>query len=118
MDIRLRFFNKETEEMEPCYLMGKSLVNGLKVFVISVKDGDVHCVPLKFVMQYTGLRDSWGLPIYGGDLIKVEDDDEDWIVMFDEGGFYARGGGVSRKLSEVNDYCDIVGNCYQNWSEE
>ncbi len=71
------------------------------------------------VMQFTGLKDMEGNPIYEGDILSNKHvhgvEDEDFCqVKFAGGGFMAIYEFMSLDLHEDSDDLKIVGNIYEN----
>lgn len=75
------------------------------------------------IMQYTGLQDKNGKPIYEGDILFVDNnyDRFGWAaamrgeVIFDKGKFMLTDNSGTRFFFEDNemDYVEIVGNIYE-----
>ena len=74
--------------------------------------------PVK-LMQFTGLKDKNCKEIYEGDIVKFKiiftsGTDE---VVFNEGRFELKNisiGGEKRSVDNIANYCEVVGNIYEN----
>ena len=64
------------------------------------------------LMQHTGLQDENGTEIFEGDILA--DEDEDYLIEFDEGGFVAVADGFMCPLSEISDQAVVIGNRWED----
>lgn len=71
------------------------------------------------LMQYTGLKDKDGKEIYEGDMLKGKPYIEanctrKGEVVFDNGMFRVVMQNVFRRLDELAEWCEVIGNIYEN----
>ena len=64
-------------------------------------------------VEYTGLKDKNGKPIFEGDVLSpnTEDDKSKLEVRFEEGAFVTSFG---TNIKEVSKLCEVIGNIYEN----
>ncbi|MHC9537721.1 YopX family protein [Dellaglioa sp. BT-FLS60] len=73
---------------------------------------DKYSTPFRELMQYTGLNDSKGVPIYEGDIVRNEDNKRLFLIRYKGGSFlvgryYFGSIGAGKKL-------EVVGNAFEN----
>ena len=112
--IKFRAWDKENEKM-----MKVSSLH-LENKEISVKEnGTFHLFRMQDLMQYTGLRDKNNKEIYEGDIVILNDAEEEnkCIVKYKYGSYILVDGDLRENLSNVEDrFLEVIGNIYENKS--
>ena len=110
--IKFRAWDKENEKM-----MKVSSLH-LENKEISVKEnGTFHLFRMQDLMQYTGLKDKNGKEIYEGDIVILNDAEEEnrCIVKYKYGSYILVDGDLREDLSNVEDrFLEVIGNIYEN----
>ena len=111
--IKFRAWDKENEKM-----MKVSSLH-LENKEISVKEnGTFHLFRMQDLMQYTGIKDKNGKEIYEGDIVILNDAEEEnrCIVKYKYGSYILVDGDLREDLSNVESdkFLEVVGNIYEN----
>ena len=111
-EIKFRAWDKENEKM-----MKVSSLH-LENKEISVKEnGTFHLFRMQDLMQYTGLKDKNGKEIYEGDIVVLNNIENDnmCIVRYEHSSYRLEGWSLREDLSNVEDrFLEVVGNIYEN----
>ena len=114
-EIKFRAWDKENEKM-----MKVSSIS-LENKEIAVKDfGTYHFFRIKDIelMQYIGLKDKNDKEIYEGDIVILNDAEEEnrCIVKYKYGSYILVDGDLREDLSNVESdkFLEVVGNIYEN----
>ena len=111
-EIKFRAWDKENEKM-----MKVSSLH-LENKEISVKEnGTFHLFRMQDLMQYTGVKDKNGKEIYEGDIVVLNNIENDnmCIVRYENSRYRLEGWSLREDLSNVEDrFLEVVGNIYEN----
>ena len=111
-EIKFRAWLKENEKM-----MKVSSLH-LENKEISVKEnGTFHLFRMQDLMQYTGLKDKNGKEIYEGDIVVLNNIENDnmCIVRYEHSSYRLEGWGLREDLSNAEArFLEVVGNIYEN----
>jgi uncharacterized phage protein (TIGR01671 family) len=115
-DLRFRVWDKEGREM---HRLGGILWAERLVITEADRRGDEHGMRLEDVelMQYTGLKDRHGIPIYESDFVVSLGHDKPVEVIYQANGFYLRidDGEGDFELDDIFSFpVEVVGNRYEN----
>ena len=113
-EIKFRAWNKQKKEM-----MKVSSIS-LENKEIAVKDfGTYHFFRIKDIelMQYIGLKDKNDKEVYEGDIVVLNNIENDnmCIVRYEHSRYRLEGWSLREDLSNVEDrFLEVVGNIYEN----
>lgn len=111
-EIKFRAWDKENEKM-----MKVSSLH-LENKEISVKENETfHLFRMQDLMQYTGLKDKNGKEIYEGDIVVLNNIENDnmCIVRYEHSSYRLEGWSLREDLSNVEDrFLEVVENIYEN----
>ena len=113
-EIKFRAWDKENEKMMK--VSSLSLENK----EIAVREnGTYHFFRLQNLelMQYTGIKDKNGKEIYEGDIVILNDAEEEsrCVIKYKYGSYILVDGDLRENLSNVEDrFLEVIGNIYEN----
>lgn len=111
-EIKFRAWDKENEKM-----MKVSSLH-LENKEISVKEnGTFRLFRMQDLMQYTGLKDKNGKEIYEGDIVVLNNIENDnmCIVRYEHSSYRLEGWSLREDLSNAEaGFLEVIGNIYEN----
>ena len=120
IEIKFRAWLKEDKKMENVKTMDftdktirclkkNEFINAYLLRIVSFDDVEL--------MQYTGLKDKNGKEIYEGDIVVLNNIENDnmCIVRYEHSSYRLEGWSLREDLSNVEDrFLEVVGNIYEN----
>ena len=92
-------------------------INRMWLRCFNVNLFDIGDLPNVELMQYTGIKDKNGKEVYEGDIVILNDAEEEnkCIVKYKYGSYILVDGDLREDLSNVEDrFLEVVGNIYEN----
>ena len=92
-------------------------INRMWLRCFNVNLFDIGDLPNVELMQYTGLKDKNGKEIYEGDIVILNDTEEEnrCVVKYKYGSYILVDGDLRENLSNVEDrFLEVIGNIYEN----
>jgi len=93
-------------------------INRMWLRCFNVNLFDIGDLPNVELMQYTGLKDKNGKEIYEGDIVILNDAEEEnrCVVKYKYGSYILIDGDLREDLSNVEShkFLEVVGNIYEN----
>ena len=110
-EIKFRAWNKQTRRMED--------VRQINFFDSEMLNGNSEWYSLRHIelLQHTGLNDKNGKEIYEGDIVVLNNIENDnmCIVRYEHSSYRLEGWSLREDLSNVEDrFLEVVGNIYEN----
>lgn len=112
-EIKFRAWDKDGSEMFRVVNIG---FRPDRVLLVSGRGGttDTNDKDGCILMQYTGLKDKNGKEIFEGDVLLASSNDKGLPVEFMDGCFVMMGGEAGFEWIPRSDYCEVIGNIYEN----
>ena len=92
-------------------------INRMWLRCFNVNLFDIGDLPNVELMQYTGIKDKNGKEVYEGDIVILNDAEEEnkCIVKYKYGSYILVDGDLRENLSNVEDrFLEVIGNIYEN----
>lgn len=92
-------------------------INRMWLRCFNVNLFDIGDLPNVELMQYTGIKDKNGKEVYEGDIVILNDAEEEnkCIVKYKYGSYILVDGDLRENLSNVEaKFLEVVGNIYEN----
>ena len=121
-EIKFRAWIKKGCESKMGEVTSINLDEGYINYIVCNEQNEIEIIGLAYLdeyilLQYTGLKDKNGKEIYVGDIVILNDAEEEnrCVVEYKYGSYILVDGELRENLSNVeNRFLEVIGNIYEN----